>query len=68
MAASTLRRHFRRQGLTRQQLTSSKDRQNRFRRFEAERPHQLWQSDFHHTLYLPDPESEGKKRKVKLCA
>ncbi len=68
VAASTLRRHFRRQGLTRQQLTSSKDRQNRFRRFEAERPHQLWQSDFHHTLYLPDPESEGKKRKVKLCA
>ena len=68
VAASTLRRHFRREGLTRQQLASSKDRQNRFRRFETERPHQLWQSDFHHTLYLPDPESEGKKRKVKLCA
>ena len=67
VASSTLRRHFQRQGLTRQQLASSQN-QNRFRRFETELAHQLWQSDFHHTLYLPDPESEGKRRKVKLCA
>mgnify|MGYP001025863854 CR=1 FL=1 len=26
----------------------------------------MWQADFQHTLYLPQP--DGRKRKVKLCA
>ena len=64
---STLSRHFRRQGLTRQRMTEEKIRQYGFRRFEAEAPMQLWQSDFQHTLHLPDPLNANKQKLAKLC-
>lgn len=66
VAASTLRRHFRRQGLPRQKHSSMANQHYGFRRFEAERPLQMWQADFQHTLYLP--QADGRKRKAKLCA
>lgn len=65
---STLARHFKRIGLTRQQVISEKNRDYGYRRIEAEAPGRLWQSDFHHTLYLPDPLQPGKMRLAKLCA
>ncbi len=64
---STLARHFRREGLTRQRMSDEKNRQYGFRRFEAEAPMQLWQSDFQHTLYLPDPLNPNKRKLAKLC-
>lgn len=65
---STLSRHFRRTGLTRQQLKSERNKDYGFRRFEADAFGRLWQSDFHHTLYLPDPLNPKKTRLAKLCA
>lgn len=64
---STLARHFRREGLTRQRVSEGKSPQYGFRRFEAEAPMQLWQSDFQHTLYLPDPVNMNKRKLAKLC-
>lgn len=65
---STLARHFRRTGLTRAQVLSERNQDYGYRRFETDAPLRLWQSDFHHTLYLPDPLAPGKKRLAKLCA
>lgn len=64
---STLSRHFRRIGLTRQQMAAAECVQRGFRRFEAESPMDLWQSDFQHTLYLPDPANPNKRKLAKLC-
>jgi len=64
---STLSRHFRREGLTRQRIASEEDAARGFRRFEAEFPMDLWQSDFQHTLYLPNPEDRNKRKLAKLC-
>ena len=66
LSPSTLSRWFRRENLLRQKVKTP-NQNDRFRRFEVETPHQLWQCDFQFTLYLPDPLSPGKKRKVKLC-
>jgi putative transposase len=63
----TLSRHFKRNGLTRRQVVSERNRDYGYRRFEVEAPGRLWQSDFHHTLYLPDPLRPGKYRLAKLC-
>jgi transposase InsO family protein len=65
---STLARHFKRVGLARKQVISERNRDYGFRRMEAEAPGRLWQSDFHHTLYLPDPLQPEKWRIAKLCA
>ncbi|MHC1757935.1 MAG: DDE-type integrase/transposase/recombinase [Negativicutes bacterium] len=65
---STLARHFKRMGLTRRQVASERNHDYGFRRIEAEAPGRLWQSDFHHTLYLPDPLQPEKWRLAKLCA
>jgi putative transposase len=65
---STLSRHFRRNGLTRAEVLSERNQDYGYRRFETDAPMRLWQSDFHHTLYLPDPLVPGKKRLAKLCA
>ena len=65
---STLSRHFRRSGMTRAQVVGERNRNYGFRRFETDAPMRMWQSDFHHTLYLADPLSPGKKRLAKLCA
>lgn len=36
------------------------------KRFEATDAHFLWQADFQHTLYLPDPAAPKKRRKAIL--
>ena len=64
---STLARHFRREGLTRQRFASAEDAKREFTRFEAEFPMDLWQSDFQHTLSLPHPEDPNKRKLAKLC-
>ena len=68
LSQSTLSRHFRRKGLNRQQLLSERNKDYGYKRFEADSFGRLWQSDFHHTLYLPDPLNPKKKRLAKLCA
>lgn len=64
---STLSRHFRRTGLTRQRMAIEQTAQRGFRRFEATAPMDLWQSDFQHTLYLPDPANPNRNKLAKLC-
>ncbi len=66
VAASTLARHLRRAGVRRQDLLAVQT--DTFRRFEARHPHELWQSDAQHTLYLPDPVRPGHRRKAILFA
>jgi transposase InsO family protein len=64
---STLSRHFRRMGLTRQHMKNVDTVQRGYRRFEAEAPMDLWQSDFQHTLSLPDPMEAKRNKTAKLC-
>ena len=64
---STLSRHFRREGLTLKRMADAETAQRGFRRFEAEAPMDLWQSDFQHTLSLPDPLNPNKTKLAKLC-
>ncbi len=64
VAHSTLARHLRNAGVNRQQLMNSPERGHH--RFESEFPHQIWQADFQHTLYLPDPNHPGKRKKAML--
>lgn len=67
LAHSTLARHLRKAGVSRKELlekTSSKGH----RRFEAEDAHVIWQSDFQHTLYLPDPKDPKRRKKAILFA
>lgn len=68
LAASTLSRHLKKAGLSRRDVLSDPTPQKRLRRFEAENVHVLWQSDFQHTLYLPDPLEPKKKKKALLFA
>jgi transposase InsO family protein len=63
--ASTLARHFKEHGLDRKSLAKS---QKVFRRFEAERPNQIWQSDILYGPYLPDPNLPEKKKRTYLVA
>jgi transposase InsO family protein len=62
---STLARHFKEQGLDRKTLAQSAQV---FRRFEAERPNQIWQSDILYGPYLPDPNQPGKNKRTYLVA
>lgn len=65
IASSTLARHLRNMGLSRKEmLTKTQGR----KRFEAPDAHFLWQADFQHTLYLPDPADPKKRRKAILFA
>jgi putative transposase len=64
---TTLARHFSREGMSRQKLLQNAEGNQRFKRFEAKQPMVLWQSDFHHTLYIPDPLRPGRYRLAKLC-
>nr|WP_245630292.1 DDE-type integrase/transposase/recombinase [Alicyclobacillus acidiphilus] len=66
VAQSTLARHLRRLGASRKELLRSNDRG--YRRFEAEDVHVLWQADFKHALYLPDPSHPERKKKTILFA
>lgn len=68
VAASTLARRLRHAGLSRRDVLIAPQNKGTFRRFEAEDVHVLWQSDFQHTLYLPNPEMPGRKKKAILYA
>jgi putative transposase len=68
VAVSTLARHLRQAGLSRRELLITPQNKGTFRRFEAEDVHVLWQADFQHTLYIPDPDNPGKRKKAILFA
>lgn len=61
---STLSRQLRRRGLTRKAL--EKGASGTFRRFEADHRNSCWQGDVQHTLYLPHPGLNGKKKMAYL--
>lgn len=63
VAFSTLSRQLRQVGTTRQVL---QEKRTGYRRFEAEDIHVLWQADFQHTLYLPDPKNPKKTKRALL--
>lgn len=65
VAYSTLSRQLRHAGATRQIIQEKK---TGYRRFEAEDVHVIWQSDFQHTLYLPDPKNPKRNKKALLFA
>ncbi|MEC0229764.1 DDE-type integrase/transposase/recombinase [Paenibacillus alba] len=67
VAASTLARHLKKAGATRIELQSVATGE-RFRRYEAEDIHLLWQFDYKHFVYLPDPKDPKKKKKTILFA
>jgi len=62
---STLARHFKEHGLDRKTLAKNPQV---FRRFEAERPNQIWQSDILYGPYLPDPNQPEKNKRTYLVA
>ena len=68
LAASTLARYLKKAGVSRRDVLADPTPQKRLRRFEAEDVHVLWQSDFQHTLYIPDPKQPKKKKKALLFA
>jgi len=68
IAPSTLSRHFKKAGLSREELLKDTSGSKGYRRFEAEDINILWQSDFQHTLYIPDSYNPGKKKKAMLFA
>src|SRR5665647_1378704 len=61
LAPSTLSRHLRKAGVSRQELLQAVESSRGHRRFEVEDVHLMWQADFQHTLYLPDPQSQCHK-------
>lgn len=61
---STLSRHLRKRGLSRQDL--KKTEEGTFRRFEAKGPNVLWQSDVKYGPYLPDPSGAKRHRQTYL--
>lgn len=68
VASSTLARHLRQAGLSRRDVLITPQNKGTFRRFEVEDVHLLWQADFKHALYLPDPLNPGRKKKAILFA
>lgn len=65
LAPSTLARHLKKAGASRKDLLKA-GADKEFRRFEAEDIHLLWQFDFQHSLYLPDPKNPKKRKKAIL--
>ena len=68
LAPSTLSRHLRKAGVSRQELLQAVESSRGHRRFEVEDVHLMWQADFQHTLYLPDPQNPKKRKKAMLFA
>ncbi len=62
---STLSRLFKEHGLDRKNLKANTQV---FRRFEAERPNQIWQSDILYGPYLPDPNNPERNKRTYLVA
>jgi transposase InsO family protein len=63
---STVHRVLREAGLSKRPTAESNTKD--VRRFEADRPNDLWQSDMLEGPYLPDPEQPGKTRRAHLYA
>ncbi len=61
---STLSRHLRKQGLSRQALRDTEE--GPYRRFEAKGPNVLWQSDVKYGPYLPDPSGKNTRLRTYL--
>ena len=66
VARSTLDRHLRQQGATREKLR--KQQESTGRRFVKEGRNMLWQLDVKYGPWLPDPEHPGKKIRTYLLA
>lgn len=66
IAPSTLSRNLRQAGYARREALQETHEQHR--RFEVADVHLMWQADFQHTLFLPDPRNAKKRRKAILCA
>jgi transposase InsO family protein len=64
---STLARYLKKAGVSRHELLQASINKGH-RRFEAEDAHIIWQFDWQHTLYLPDPNDPKKRRKAILFA
>jgi transposase InsO family protein len=62
---STLSRLFKEHGFDRKTLMKS---HKIHRRFEAEHPNQIWQSDILYGPYLPDPKAPEKNKRTYLAA
>ena len=65
---STLSRHLRRKGLSREHLREKADEDPGipYRRFEAEAPNALWQSDVKYGPHLPDPQDPDSVQRTYL--
>jgi len=68
IAASTLSRQLRKAGVSRCEILKDTHSPKGHRRFEAEDVHVLWQADFQHTLYMPDPSDPKRRKKAMLFA
>jgi transposase InsO family protein len=63
--APTLSEHFRKHGYDRLTL---QNKPAMHRRFEADRPNQIWQSDIMYGPYLPNPNLAEKRKRTYLVA
>lgn len=63
LANSTLTRHLKLRGLTRQRLTQGS---GDYQHFVKDRANALWQSDTAHGVWLPDPSNPKKVKRTKL--
>lgn len=61
---STVSRHFKKMGLM--DLKKHVKTKAGYRRFQKERPNQMWQSDLKDGVYLPDPKNPDKFLKTHL--
>jgi hypothetical protein len=66
IAASTLSRNLRQAGCARRELLQETGEEHR--RLDVADAHLMWQADFQHTLYLPDPRNPKKQKKAMLFA
>lgn len=67
LSRSTLSRYLRSQDLSRKQLLKTGNSGDSYKRFETSHPGEMWQSDYKHAIYLPDPANPKARRKTKLC-
>lgn len=63
---STVARHFKQMGLM--ELERYIQPKGAYRRFQKERPNQMWQMDLKDGVYLPDPKNPKKFQKTQLLA
>lgn len=67
IAVSTLARQLRKAGFSREAIRKGASSEQ-FQRFEAEDILLMWQFDYKHFVYLPDPANPKRKRKTMLFA